>query len=79
MCVLDAHVRNRTSPGIGKGRKQPGKKGSKVCKAIRSSTQDDHGNLESWKIFLKGEIPVDGDKNVKILRGQGKQLAVLDG
>jgi hypothetical protein len=31
------------------------------------------------KILLEREIPIDSDEYVKLFRGQGKQLAVLDG
>jgi len=44
----------------------------KIAKAIGMSAQNDNGDRKRGKILLEGEIPIDGDKDVKLLRGQSK-------
>jgi hypothetical protein len=65
--TLDPHVCDSTPLGAGNQCEQFGDERLKIGEPIRRSAQNDDCDREGWKILLKGEIPINSDKDIKVL------------
>jgi len=45
---------------------------NQILQAIAAGTKDQNGDIEPGKILLKGQVAVDGDKNVEVFFRFGK-------
>jgi hypothetical protein len=56
-----------------------GTRGLEISEPVRGCSQDNDGYCKCREILLKGKIPINGDEDVELLRGERKQFSVPDG